>query len=31
MGLSLNDKAKDYVHRNTVGLVPSLPEVTQLG
>ena len=29
--LSLDDKTKDYVHRNTVGLVHSLPEVTQLG
>ena len=30
-GLSLDDKTKDYVHRNTVGLVHSLHEVTQLG
>ena len=30
-GLSLNDKTKDYVHRNTVGPVHSLHEVTQLG
>ena len=29
-GLSLDDKTKDYVHRNTVGLVHSLHEVTQL-
>ena len=30
-GLSLDDKTKDYAHRNTVGLVHSLHEVTQLG
>ena len=30
-GLSLDDKTKDYVHRNTVGQVHSLHEVTQLG
>ena len=30
-GLSLDDKTKDYVDRNTVGLVHSLHEVTQLG
>ena len=30
-GLSLYDKTKDYVHRNTVDLVHSLHEVTQLG
>ena len=30
-GLSLDDKTKDYVHRNTIGLVHSLHEVTQLG
>ena len=30
-GLSLDDKTKDYVHRNTVGLVHSIHEVTQLG
>ena len=30
-GLSLDDKTKDYVVRNTVGLVYSLHEVTQLG
>ena len=30
-GLSLDDKTKDYVHRNAVGLVHSLHEVTQLG
>ena len=30
-GLSLDDKTKDYVHRNTVGPVHSLHEVTQLG
>ena len=29
-GLSLDDKTKDYVHKNTVGLVHSLHEVTQL-
>ena len=29
-GLSLDDKTKDYAHRNTVGLVHSLHEVTQL-
>ena len=28
--LSLDDKTKDYVHRNTVGLAHSLHEVTQL-
>ena len=28
--LSLDDKTKDYVNRNTVGLVHSLHEVTQL-
>ena len=28
---SLDDKTKDYVLRNTVGLVHSLQEVTQLG
>ena len=30
-GLSLDDKTKNYVHRNTVGLVHSIHEVTQLG
>ena len=30
-GLSLDDKTNDYVNRNTVGLVHSLHEVTQLG
>ena len=30
-GLSSDDKTKDYVHRNTVGPVHSLHEVTQLG
>ena len=30
-GLNLDDKTKDYVHRNTVGLVHSIHEVTQLG
>ena len=30
-GLSLDDKATDYVDRNTGGLVCSLHEVTQLG
>ena len=30
-GLSLDDKAQYYVDRNTVGLVYSLHEVTQLG
>ena len=29
--LSLDDKTKDYVHRNTVGQVHSFHEVTQLG
>ena len=29
--LILDDKTKDYVQRNTVGLVHSLHEVTQLG
>ena len=29
--LSLDDKTKDYVDRNTIGLVYSLDEVTQLG
>ena len=29
-GLSLDDKTKDFVHRNTVGLVHSLHEVTRL-
>ena len=29
--LSLDDKTKNYVHRNTVGLVQSSHEVTQLG
>ena len=31
MGLSLDDKTKDYVHRNTAGPVHSLHEVAQLG
>ena len=31
MGLSLDDKTKDYFDRNTEGLVYSLHEVTQLG
>ena len=31
MGLSLDDKTKDYIDRNTEGLVYSLHEVTQLG
>ena len=30
-GLSLDDKTKDYVDRNTGGQVNSLQEVTQLG
>ena len=30
-GLSLDDKRKDDIHRNTVGVVYSLHEVTQLG
>ena len=30
-GLSLDDKTKYYVDRNTIGLVYSLHEVTQLG
>ena len=30
-GLSLDDKTKDYVDRNTGGQVNSLHEVTQLG
>ena len=30
-GLSLDDKTKDYVNRNTVSLVHSSHEVTQLG
>ena len=30
-GLSLDDKTKDYVDRNTGGPVNSLHEVTQLG
>ena len=30
-GLSLEDKTKDYVDRNTGGQVYSLHEVTQLG
>ena len=30
-GLSLDDKTKDYVNRNTVGLVHSLHEATQFG
>ena len=30
-GLSLDDKTKDYFHRNTVGPVHSLHEVAQLG
>ena len=30
-GLSLDDKTKDYVDRNTECLIYSLPEVTQLG
>ena len=30
-GLSLDDKTKDYVDRNTGGRVNSLHEVTQLG
>ena len=30
-GLSLDDKAKDYVNRNTGGQAYSLHEVTQLG
>ena len=30
-GLSLDDKTKDYVHRNTVGLEHSIHKVTQLG
>ena len=30
-GLSLDNKTKYYVHRNTVGLVHSLHEVPQLG
>ena len=30
-GLSLDDKTKYYFDRNTVGLVYSLHEVTQLG
>ena len=30
-GLSVDDKAKDYVDRNTGGQVYSLHEVTQLG
>ena len=30
-GLSLDDKTKDYVDRNTEGQVNSLHEVTQLG
>ena len=30
-GLSLDDKTRYYVDRNTVGLVYSLHEVTQLG
>ena len=30
-GLSLDDKTKDYVDRNTGGQVYSLHEVTQLG
>ena len=30
-GLSLDNKTKDYVHRNIVGAVYSLHEVTQLG
>ena len=31
MGLSLDDKTKDCIDRNTEGLVYSLQEVTQLG
>ena len=31
MGLSLDDKTKDCVDRNTEGQVYSLHEVTQLG
>ena len=30
-GLSLDDKTNDYVNRNTLGLIHSLHEVTQLG
>ena len=30
-GLSLDNKTKDYVHRDTVGLVHWLHEVPQLG
>ena len=30
-GLSLDDKTKDYIDRNTGGHVNSLHEVTQLG
>ena len=30
-GLSLDDEIKAYVHRNTIGLVHSSHEVTQLG
>ena len=30
-GLIIDDKTKDYVDRNTVGLVYSLHEVTQFG
>ena len=30
-GLSLDDETKAYVHRNTIGLVHSSHEVTQLG
>ena len=30
-GLSLDDKTKDYIDRNTGGKVYSLHEVTQLG
>ena len=30
-GLSLDNKTKDYVHRDTVGLAHSLHEVPQLG
>ena len=30
MGLSLDDKTKDYVDRNTISLVYSSHEVTQL-
>ena len=30
-GLNLDDKTKDYVHRNTVGPVHSIHEVIQLG